>query len=64
MQFGRQYVEQVFKLVVLGTGNGMQDQLASYTCILYDVQTSFNIHLHVLYYCAQKMVGTYENTVL
>jgi len=43
MQFGRQYVEQVFRLVVLGSRNKMEDHLASCTCILCDVQTSFNV---------------------
>lgn len=62
--FGRQYVEQVFQLVVLGREHGMQDQVASCTCMLCDVQTSFNSHLHVLYNCALKMEAVYSSETL
>ena len=46
---GRQYVRQVFKLVMMGTGYRVQDEVASCTYMLCDVQTSFNPHLYVWY---------------
>jgi len=68
---GRQYVRHVFKLVVLGTGYGVRDEVASCTYILCDIEISFNPHLHVWYLYTLKMeavcssetlVGTYQTT--
>jgi hypothetical protein len=53
--FGRQYVRHVFKLVVLGTGYGVWDEVASCTYILCNIETSFNSHLHVWYLYTLKM---------